>query len=72
MLRIRWNLSVTFPHISGQMGTLKLDHILDTRPDLLVGIDMSCLMHLNGLAATQGRQVPHKHAIQILRDTLKP
>lgn len=62
--------SVTFPHISGQMGTLKLDHILDVKPDLLCGIDMSCLMHLSGLATNQGRPVPHKHAIQILRDTL--
>ena len=63
--------SVTFPHISGRMGTLKLDHIAEIQPDLLVGIDMSCLMHLNGLATTQGRQIPHKHAIQVLRDTLK-
>jgi L-lactate dehydrogenase complex protein LldE len=61
---------VTFPHISGKMGTLKLDHILDTQPDLLVGIDMSCLMHLSGLAQTQGRPVPHLHAIQVLRNTL--
>jgi hypothetical protein len=28
-------------------------------------------MHLSGLATTQGRPVPHKHVIQILRDTLK-
>jgi L-lactate dehydrogenase complex protein LldE len=63
--------SVTFPHISGQMGSLKLDHILDKQPDMLAGIDMSCLMHLSGLATTQGRQIPHKHVIQILRDTLK-
>ncbi len=55
--------SVTFPHISGQMGTLKLDHILDVNPDLLAGIDMSCLMHLSGLATTQGRPVPHKSSI---------
>jgi len=62
--------AVTFPHISGQMGTLKLDHVLDTKPDLLADIEMSCLMHLSGLATTQGRPVPHKHVIQILRDTL--
>ena len=61
---------VTFPHISGQMGTLKLDHILDAKPDLLVGIDMSCLMHLGGLAQSQGRQIPQLHAIQVLRNTL--
>ncbi len=61
---------VTFPHISSQMGTLKLDQILEVQPDLLVGIDMSCLMHLNGLAQAQGRSIPHRHAIQVLRDTL--
>jgi L-lactate dehydrogenase complex protein LldE len=63
---------VTFPHISGKMGTLKLDHILDAKPDLLVGIDMSCLMHLSGLAQTQGRPIQHLHAIQVLRNTLRP
>ncbi len=62
---------VTFPHISGRMGTLKLDHILDINPDLLVGVDMSCLMHLSGLAQAQGRPIRHQHTIQVLRDTLK-
>ena len=61
---------VTFPHISGRMGTLKLDHILDVNPDLLAGVDMSCLMHLSGLAQAQGRPVPLQHTIQILRNTL--
>ncbi len=64
--------SVTFPHISGRMGTLKLDHILETQPDILVSGDMSCLMHLNGLAETQGRPIKHLHAIQILRNSLPP
>ena len=62
--------SVTFPHISGRMGSLKLDHILATNPDILVSGDMSCLMHLNGLAITQGRPIKHLHAIQILRNSL--
>ncbi len=62
--------SVTFPHISGRMGSLKLDHILDAEPDLLVSGDMSCLMHITGLARVQGRPVEHKHAIQVLRDSL--
>ncbi len=62
--------SVVFPHVSGEMGTLKLDHILAAEPDLLCGVDMSCLMHLSGLAAAQGRSLPYRHAIQILRDTL--
>ncbi len=62
--------SVTFPHISGRMGSLKLDHILDANPDLLVGVDMSCLMHLTGLAQTQGRPIQPRHVVQVLRDTL--
>jgi L-lactate dehydrogenase complex protein LldE len=52
------------------MGNLKLDRILEIQPDLLVGIDMSCLMHLTGLAQAQGRPIKHLHAIQVLRDTL--
>ncbi len=62
--------SVTFPHISGRMGSLKLDHILAQQPDLLVSADMSCLMHITGLARVQGRPIEHKHVIQVLRDTL--
>lgn len=63
--------SVSFPHISGRMGTLKLDHILAVNPDLLVSVDMSCLMHITGLATVQGRPIEHMHVIQVLRDTLK-
>ncbi|MFP6881125.1 MAG: (Fe-S)-binding protein [Roseibacillus sp.] len=62
--------SVTFPHISGQMGTLKLDHVLEQKPDLMCSADLSCLMHLGGLATVQGRQTPCKHAVQILREAL--
>lgn len=62
--------SVTFPHISGRMGSLKLDNILDTQPDILVSGDMSCLMHLTGLATAQGRPIEHCHAIQLLRKSL--
>jgi len=62
--------SVTFPHISGRMGSLKLDHLLEAEPDILVSGDMSCLMHLTGLARTQGRPIEHLHAIQVLRNSL--
>lgn len=62
--------SVTFPHISSEMGTLKLDHILETEPDFLVSGDMSCLMHLNGLAARQKRPLQHRHAVEILAELI--
>jgi len=64
--------SVVFPHISGRMGTVKLDHILEAKPDLLCAADMSCLMHLGGIAQRQGRNIPYLHAIEILRDTIAP
>ena len=62
--------SVVFPHISGRMGTLKLDHILDVKPDLLCSADMSCLMHLGGLAEKQGRHIPRRHAIEVLHEAM--
>lgn len=62
--------SVTFPHISGQMGTVKLDHVLSGTPDRIVSADMSCLMHLSGLAEKQGRKIPVAGVAQILRDAL--
>lgn len=63
--------SVSFPHISASMGQLKLDHALANQPDYLVSGDMSCLMHLNGLAEKGGRAVPIRHFAQILRDALR-
>jgi L-lactate dehydrogenase complex protein LldE len=63
--------SVSFPNISSGMGTLKLEHIRATQPDLLVSGDMSCLMHLCGLAEKAGQPIPAKHVAQVLRDALK-
>eukprot|EP01035_Chromulina_nebulosa_P040027 gene40027-54116_t len=42
--------SVTFPNISAGMGALKLEHIRAVKPDVLVSGDMSCMMHLGGMA----------------------
>jgi L-lactate dehydrogenase complex protein LldE len=60
--------AVTFPHISKQMGTLKLDHVLEAKPDVLVSADMSCLMHLAGLAEKRGQPIKALHFAQVLRD----
>jgi L-lactate dehydrogenase complex protein LldE len=62
--------SVTFPHISGEMGRVKLDHALASNPDWLVSADMSCLMHLKGLANHEGRPLTVRHVVQVLRDAL--
>ena len=61
---------VTFPNISGKMGTLKLDNLLDDQPDFLVSADLSCMMHLGGLAEKQGRPIAYQHIAQILLASL--
>jgi len=62
--------AVSFPHISSQMGQLKLEHIRAVQPDELVSLDMSCLMHLSGLATKAGRPIRIRHVAQVLRDAL--
>lgn len=62
--------SVSFPNISSAMGRLKLDNIRTASPDFIVSGDMSCLMHLGGLAEREGRPVKTLHFAQVLRDAL--
>lgn len=63
--------SVSFPNVSASMGELKLEHIRAAKPDLLVSPDMSCMMHLGGLAEKEGQPVKTRHFAQVLRDALQ-
>lgn len=63
--------SVSFPGISCAMGALKLEHLRAARPDALVSADMSCMMHLGGLAEKEGKPVRTLHFAQVLRDALR-
>jgi L-lactate dehydrogenase complex protein LldE len=63
--------SIGFPHVSRAMGDLKLDHVLQAAPDLLVSADSSCLMHLAGLAEKERRPLRTQHLAQVLRDALR-
>ena len=63
--------SVAFPHISREMGTLKIEHVLATTPDVLVSGDSSCLMHVAGLAERAGWPLRTLHLAQVLRDALR-
>lgn len=62
--------SVAFPHISAGMGNLKLGEVEKQSPDYLVSADMSCLMHLSGLAEREGDSLPVRHIVQLLRDSI--
>ena len=63
--------SVSFPNISASMGELKLEHIRAAQPEVLVSGDMSCMMHLGGLAEKEGKPIKTQHLAQVLRDALK-
>ncbi len=63
--------SVAFPNVSTGMGTLKLEHIRAVSPDVLVSGDMSCMMHLGGLAEKEGKPIKTQHFAQVLRDALR-
>ena len=63
--------AVTFPHLSSAMGELKLEHVRAVAPDEYVSPDMSCLMHLGGLAQAEGKPIRTRHLAQVLRDALK-
>ncbi len=62
--------SAGFPHVSGAMGELKLEHLTAAEPDLVVSSDMGCLLHLEGLARKRGRPLRALHVAQVLRDAL--
>ncbi len=62
--------SVTFPHISAAMGELKLDHVGLAMPDVLVSADMSCLMHLGGIAHRDGVPLKAIHFAELLMQAL--
>jgi L-lactate dehydrogenase complex protein LldE len=63
--------SVSFPNISSGMGALKLEHIRVAQPDIIVSGDMSCMMHLTGLAEKESQPIKGLHLAQVLRDALK-
>ncbi len=64
--------SVGFPHVSTSMGQLKLDHVRKATPDFLVSGDMSCLLHLGGLAGKEpGGAVPTLHLAEVLQKALR-
>lgn len=52
--------------ISTAMADEKVDHILSTGADFLVGSDMGCLMHLGGRLSRRGKPVRVLHVAQVL------
>ncbi|MFT5126915.1 MAG: L-lactate dehydrogenase complex protein LldE [Rhodothermales bacterium] len=58
--------AVEEPDISVSMGNDKLADFANAEAELIVSTDMSCIMHLAGLASRQNRQVKFAHIAEVL------
>jgi L-lactate dehydrogenase complex protein LldE len=58
--------AVKMPRISTAMVDEKVDHILETCAELVVGLDMSCLMNIEGRMRRRGHPVEVRHLAEVL------
>lgn len=58
--------SVKMPLISEAMVAEKAQHVLESGAELLLGLDMGCLMNISGYLDKHGHPMPAKHIIQLL------
>ena len=58
--------AVTEEAVSVRMGTDRLADHLSHRAEIITGTDMSCLMHLEGLARRRSESVSFRHVAEIL------
>jgi L-lactate dehydrogenase complex protein LldE len=58
--------SVKFPSISGGMSQTKIESILKTGAEAVVGVDASCLLQLRGVMSRAGLPVKTLHLAQVL------
>lgn len=58
--------SVKMATISAAMVDEKVDHVLETGAGVLTGLDMSCLMNIEGRLRRRGAPVAVKHLAQLL------
>ncbi len=58
--------AIEMPAVSAAIMNEKLDRVLDSGADLLVGGDLSCLIHLEGGLRRRGADVEVKHIAELL------
>lgn len=58
--------SVKFEPIAVGMGDQKLENILATQAEYVISTDSSCLMHLEGYAKKQGKEIKMMHLVDVL------
>ena len=62
--------SVHEPQTSTRMGQDKLGNAQATGAEYLAGFDSSCLMHLEGIARREGREIKFVHVAEIFAGTI--
>ena len=60
--------AVKMPVISSSLVDDKADHVLETGAALLLGLDMSCLMNIDGRLSRRGATVRVKHLAEVLAE----
>ncbi|SDS35553.1 L-lactate dehydrogenase complex protein LldE [Paenibacillaceae bacterium GAS479] len=63
--------AVKMADISGAMVTEKADHIKETEAEVLVGLDMACLMNIAGNLRRRGEPVRVMHLAELLEEGVK-
>ena len=64
--------SVEMPKVSAAMMSTKLTDVEQSGADLLVGVDVSCLMHLAGGLRRRGSDIEVKHIAEVLNSEPAP
>ncbi|MBS1731057.1 MAG: (Fe-S)-binding protein [Bacteroidetes bacterium] len=60
------SFAVKYEAISNAMGEQKVNHALDTKAEILISTDMSCLMHLDGYIQKNKRSLKVMHLADVL------
>lgn len=58
--------SIEEPDVSARMGADKIARHMATGAEYVTGPDSSCLMHMQGIAKRQGKDIKFIHVVQIL------
>lgn len=63
--------AVKMADISGAMVTEKVDHVLETEAEVLVGLDMACLLNIAGNLRYRNEPVRVMHLAELLYEGVK-
>jgi len=63
--------AVKMADISGAMVTEKVDHVLETEAEVLVGLDMACMMNIAGNLRYREKPVRVMHLAELLYEGVK-